>query len=261
MDSNQILELANSFAKEAKKKKNKKWVQKAVKRPGRFKGWDMARMKSRYRALKKKEKKSKSEISEMRALALGIRFKGGDVPGGKKRKGLKGKKSFYNISHLYKKYAGELRKEGWGPERTRAVELLQQLAGEIDLEFRDHFHWKGLPNTAAGALDSALTPAVVRDGEPVAYWIPENTPFTPTKDSKKGIFLMMKGDKGKYMSETEFEKEVEAVINREVTDPFAGTKAEELITDIEPVDEPEPESEVNPFEMTDEEYLAWKAKQ
>ncbi len=72
---------------------------------------------------------------------------------------------------------------------------------------------------------------------------------------------MMKGDKGKYMSETEFEKEVEAVINREVTDPFAGTKAEELITDIEPVDEPEPESEVNPFEMTDEEYLAWKAKQ
>jgi hypothetical protein len=45
-------------------------------------------MKSRYNVLTKKEKKSKEETSEMRALALGIRMKGGDVPGGKKKKGL-----------------------------------------------------------------------------------------------------------------------------------------------------------------------------
>jgi len=45
-------------------------------------------MKSRYNALVKKEKKTKEEKSEMSALALGIRMKGGDVPGGKKKKGL-----------------------------------------------------------------------------------------------------------------------------------------------------------------------------
>ena len=85
-----ILKLASEFEKLAK---DKKWVQKAVKKPGRFKGWTLGRMKKRYNALKKKEDKTKSEISEMRALALGIRFKGGDVPGGKKKKGLKGKKA------------------------------------------------------------------------------------------------------------------------------------------------------------------------
>jgi len=68
--------------------KDKKWIQKAVKKPGRFEGWSLSKMKSKYNKLKKKEKKSKSEISEMRALSLGIRFKGGDPPGGKKKKGL-----------------------------------------------------------------------------------------------------------------------------------------------------------------------------
>ena len=68
--------------------KSDKWIQNAVKRPGRFEGWSMAKMKKRYSSLKKKEDKSKSEISEMRALALGIRMKGGDVPGGTKSKGI-----------------------------------------------------------------------------------------------------------------------------------------------------------------------------
>jgi hypothetical protein len=67
---------------------DKKWIQKAVKNPGRFEGWSLGKMKSRYNALNKKEDKTKSETSEMRALALGIRMKGGDVPGGKKKKGL-----------------------------------------------------------------------------------------------------------------------------------------------------------------------------
>ena len=96
--SEQILDLAASFEKEAK---TKKWIQKAVNKPGRFEGWSLQKMKSRYNTLKKKEDKSKSEISEMRALALGIRFKGGDVPGGEKKKGLKGKKAFED---LYAKY-------------------------------------------------------------------------------------------------------------------------------------------------------------
>jgi hypothetical protein len=81
-----ILKLATDFEKLAKKKK-KKWIPDDLKE-GRFKGWSMARMKKRYNSLKKKEDKTKSETSEMRALALGIRFKGGDVPGGKKKKGL-----------------------------------------------------------------------------------------------------------------------------------------------------------------------------
>ena len=80
-----ILKLASDFENEAK---DKKWIQKAVNKPGRFKGWSMTKMKARYSELKKKEDKSKAEISEMRALALGIRFKGGDVPGGDKKKGI-----------------------------------------------------------------------------------------------------------------------------------------------------------------------------
>lgn len=65
----------------------KKWIPKDLKK-GRFEGWSLSKMKKRYNTLKNKEEKSKEEISEMRALALGIRFKGGDVPGGKKKKGL-----------------------------------------------------------------------------------------------------------------------------------------------------------------------------
>ena len=81
-----VAELVEAFEKLAAKK----WIQKAVnpKHEGRFKGWSLAKMKSRYNALKKKKDKSKAETSEMRALALGIRFKGGDVPGGKKHKGI-----------------------------------------------------------------------------------------------------------------------------------------------------------------------------
>ena len=78
-----IADLVGKFTKLAKKK----WIPKDLKE-GRFKGWSLAKMKKRYSALTKKEDKSKKEISEMRALALGIRFKGGDVPGGKKKKGL-----------------------------------------------------------------------------------------------------------------------------------------------------------------------------
>lgn len=84
-----VAAIVETFVKLAK---DKKWIQKSVKRPGRFKGWSLSKMKSRYNALKKKEDKTEAEISEMRALALGIRFKGGDVPGGKKTKGIKKKK-------------------------------------------------------------------------------------------------------------------------------------------------------------------------
>lgn len=80
------VKVANKFIE--KLAKDKKWIQKAVKKPGRFKGWSLAKMKKRYNSLKGKEDKSKDETSEMRALALGIRMKGGDVPGGKKKKGL-----------------------------------------------------------------------------------------------------------------------------------------------------------------------------
>jgi len=83
-----IYKFAEALEKAAKKKEPDKWIQEGVKKPGRFKGWSLDKMKKRYNALKKKEDKTKSEISEMRALALGIRFKGGDVPGGKKKKGL-----------------------------------------------------------------------------------------------------------------------------------------------------------------------------
>lgn len=82
-----VAAIVDTFIKLAKKKSKKKWIPKDLKE-GRFKGWSLAKMKSRYNTLKKKEEKTKAEISEMRALALGIRFKGGDVPGGKKKKGL-----------------------------------------------------------------------------------------------------------------------------------------------------------------------------
>ena len=82
-DVKKIAVFVDDFAKLAKKK----WIPDDLKE-GRFKGWSLSRMKKRYSQLKGKEDKSKKEISEMRALALGIRFKGGDVPGGKKKKGL-----------------------------------------------------------------------------------------------------------------------------------------------------------------------------
>jgi hypothetical protein len=50
----------------------------------------MGKIKAEYNRLKDKPKKSAEETSLMRALALGIRFKGGDVPGGEKKKGLAG---------------------------------------------------------------------------------------------------------------------------------------------------------------------------
>jgi len=77
----------------------KKWAAAAVKRPGRLHRYfgvpedqkiPMSKIKAAYNKLKDKEDKSKEEVSLMRALALGIRFKGGDVPGGEKKKGLAG---------------------------------------------------------------------------------------------------------------------------------------------------------------------------
>lgn len=76
-----------------------KWAAGAVKRPGRLhkhfgispdKKIPMAMIKKEYNRLKGKPKKTASEVSLMRALALGIRFKGGDVPGGQRKMGLKG---------------------------------------------------------------------------------------------------------------------------------------------------------------------------
>ena len=78
-----IAVIVNNFVVLAKKK----WIPKDLKK-GRFEGWTLAKMKTRYNKLKNKEDKTKEEISEMRALALGIRFKGGDIPGGKKNKGI-----------------------------------------------------------------------------------------------------------------------------------------------------------------------------
>lgn len=77
----------------------KQWAADAVKRPGRLHKYfgvppdqkiPMSKIKAAYNKLKDKENKSKEETSLMRALALGIRFKGGDVPGGEKKKGLGG---------------------------------------------------------------------------------------------------------------------------------------------------------------------------
>jgi len=79
----------------------KKWAADAVKRPGRLhkyfgvppdKKIPMSKIKAAYNKLKDKESKSAEEKSLMRALALGIRFKGGDVPGGEKKKGLSGER-------------------------------------------------------------------------------------------------------------------------------------------------------------------------
>lgn len=78
-----------------------KWAADAVKRPGRLHKYfgvpedqkiPMSKIKAAYNKLKDKEDKSAEETSLMRALALGIRFKGGDVPGGEKKKGLGGEK-------------------------------------------------------------------------------------------------------------------------------------------------------------------------
>lgn len=87
MITDDILKLASGFEVLAKKKSKENWIPDDLKE-GRFKGWSLSRMTKRYKVLVNKEDKTKAEISEMRALALGIRFKGGDVPGGKKKKGL-----------------------------------------------------------------------------------------------------------------------------------------------------------------------------
>jgi hypothetical protein len=82
-----------------KKDESKQWAAAAVKHPGRLhkhfgipegKKIPMSKIKAEYNRLKDKEDKSAEETSLMRALALGIRFKGGDVPGGEKKKGLAG---------------------------------------------------------------------------------------------------------------------------------------------------------------------------
>lgn len=52
MTGDAILKLASEF--EIFAKKNKKWIHKGVKRPGRFKGWSLAKMKSRYNNFKKR---------------------------------------------------------------------------------------------------------------------------------------------------------------------------------------------------------------
>lgn len=85
MDVNNILKVATYFESLAKKK----WMQEAFsKNKGRWEGKNLSELKSMYNALRKKEKHTKEETSKMRSLALAIRAKGGDVPGGKKKKGL-----------------------------------------------------------------------------------------------------------------------------------------------------------------------------
>ena len=74
-----------------------KWIQGAVKRPGRLRKYfgmevgekiPMGRLVSACKKLQDKEDKSSEETSLMRAMALGIRLKGGDVPGGGVKLGL-----------------------------------------------------------------------------------------------------------------------------------------------------------------------------
>ena len=78
---------------------SEKWASNAVKHPGRLHAYfkipegqkiPMDKIKAAYDKLKDKKDKSAEETSLMHALALGIRFKGGDVPGGEKKKGLAG---------------------------------------------------------------------------------------------------------------------------------------------------------------------------
>jgi len=75
----------DNFAKLAKKK----WMQEAFsKRKGRWEGKNLEDLIPMYKTLAKKEDKTKEETSKMRSLALAIRAKGGDVPGGKDKPGL-----------------------------------------------------------------------------------------------------------------------------------------------------------------------------
>lgn len=99
-----ILELTEKFEKLAK---DKKWIQKAISKPGRLhkhfkipedKEIPMGKLKSEYNKLKGKEDKTKEETSLMKAIGLAIRLKGGDTPGGKKKKGLS-KKAQYTGSY------------------------------------------------------------------------------------------------------------------------------------------------------------------
>jgi len=96
-----VLEHAEKFLKLAK---DKKWIQKSVKEPGRvaklWSNWDdmtkaekLEKVKKKYETIVKKDEKTKEEKSLMSALALAIRFLGGNVPGGKGKKGVSGKKS------------------------------------------------------------------------------------------------------------------------------------------------------------------------
>lgn len=90
----------------------KLWVKKAIKKPDRLRRYfgvkkgekiPMKKLVAAYRKLKAKEDKSDDEISLMRAMALGIRLKGGDVPGGEQKRGLRGE----SAEKRNKKYLSE----------------------------------------------------------------------------------------------------------------------------------------------------------
>lgn len=100
-DAKKIKAAADDVEKEHEdgKKEESKWAGAAVKHPGRLHKYfgipdgqkiPMSKIKGAYEKLKDKKDKSAEEASLMRALALGVRFKGGDVPGGEKKKGLAG---------------------------------------------------------------------------------------------------------------------------------------------------------------------------
>lgn len=101
-DAKKIKAAADDVEREHEDEKSKeesKWAGDAVKHPGKLHKYfgvpegqkiPMSKIKGAYDKLKDKKDKSSEETSLMRALALGVRFKGGDVPGGEKKKGLAG---------------------------------------------------------------------------------------------------------------------------------------------------------------------------
>ena len=89
----EVAVIADRFEKLAKSKK--KWVQKAIKRPGRVRDYfgisedkplPMGRLKNKYKELAAKKDKTKEEKSLMSAIGMAIGLKGGDIPGGEKKK-------------------------------------------------------------------------------------------------------------------------------------------------------------------------------
>lgn len=103
------------------------WVQGAIQKPGRLRAHfgvkkgekiPLKDIKKAYNELKRKKDKSAEEISLMRAMALGIRLKGGDVPGGEKKKGLRGESDGFEEAASRKKTMAQhmwvLSKDGIG---------------------------------------------------------------------------------------------------------------------------------------------------